>query len=73
MIYFRLSHSCFCFFDYEKSTKRVDKNLLIFLEQTFKDVQNLYRDFAGFDMTSDEYGDLCKKMENLRLYLSLKR
>ena len=34
---------------------------MILFKQTLKDVENLYRDIAGFDMSYEEFKKLCKE------------
>ena len=35
--------------------------MLVLFKQTLKDVEHLYRDIAGFDMSYDEFKKLCKE------------
>ena len=53
---FFLSHS---FFDLPKRTLRCKSHNLF--NQTLKDTEHLYRDFARYDMSYDEYKELCRK------------
>ena len=46
---------------YRKKTKRNDSTNLILYKQIIKDVENIYRDIAGFDMSSEDF------KENYRL------
>ena len=43
-----LSQSCF---DLPKTTIRNNSNIIILFQQTLKDVEHIYRDIAGFDMS----------------------
>ena len=49
------------YFDLPKRTIRNNSNIVILFKQTLKDVENLYRDIAGFDMSYDEFKKLCKE------------
>ena len=55
---FYLSQS---YFDLPKRTIRNNSNIIILFQQTLKDVENLYRDIAGFDMSYDEFKMLCRE------------
>ena len=48
-------------FDLPKRTIRNNSNIIIFFQQTLKDVEHIYRDIAGFDMSYDEFKSLCKE------------
>ena len=45
---------------YQKEQLEIIQIQLLF-KQTLKDVENLYRDIAGFDMSYDEFKKLCKE------------
>ena len=49
------------YFDLPKRTIRNNSNIVILFKQTLKDVENLYRDIAGFDMSYEEFKQLCKE------------
>ena len=49
------------YFDLPKRTIRNNSNIIILLQQTLKDVEHIYRDIAGFDMSYDEFKHLCKE------------
>ena len=49
------------YFDLPKRSIRNNSNVLILFKQTLKDVEHLYRDIAGFDMSYDEFKKLCKE------------
>ena len=49
------------YFDLPKRTIRNNSNVIIFFQQTLKDVEHIYRDIAGFDMSYDEFKSLCKE------------
>ena len=53
-----LSHS---YFDLPKRTIRNNSNIIILFQQTLKDVEHIYRDIAGFDMSNDEFKSLCRE------------
>ena len=43
------------YFDLPKRTIRNNSNKIILFNQTSKDIENLYRDVAGYDMSYDEF------------------
>ena len=49
------------YFDLPKRTIRNNSNIIILFQQTLKDVEHIYRDIAGFDMSNDEFKILCKE------------
>ena len=49
------------YFDLPKRTIRNNSNIIILFQQTLKDVQHIYTDIAGFDMSYDEFKHLCKE------------
>ena len=49
------------YFDLPKRTIRNDSNIIILFQQTLKDVQHIYTDIAGFDMSNDEFKSLCRE------------
>ena len=49
------------YFDLPKRTIRNNSNIIIFFQQTLKDVQHIYTDIPGFDMSYDEFKSLCKE------------
>ena len=49
------------YFDLPKRTIRNNCNIIILFQQTLKDVEHIYRDIAGFDMSYDEFKSLCKE------------
>ena len=55
---------------YQKTTRN-NSNIKIPFQQTLKDVQHIYRDIAGVDMSYDEFKELCrvawKKTELLKI------
>ena len=55
---FYLSQS---FFDLPKRTIRKISNKIILFNQTLKNIEHIYRDVAGYDMTYDEFIELCRK------------
>ena len=49
------------YFYLPKRTIRNYSNIIILFQQTLKDVEHIYRDIAGFDMSYDEFKSLCKE------------
>ena len=49
------------YFDLPKRTKRNNSNIIILFQQTLIDVEHIYRDIAGFDMSYDEFKSLCRE------------
>ena len=49
------------YFDLPKRTIRNNSNIIILFQQTLKDVEQIYRDIAGFDMSNDEFKSLCRE------------
>ena len=49
------------YFDLPKRTIRKNSNIIILFQQTLKDVEHIYRDIAGFDMSYDEFKELCRE------------
>ena len=49
------------YFELPKRTIRYKSNIIILFQQTLKDVEHLYRDIAGFDMSYDEFKSLCRE------------
>ena len=49
------------YFDLPKRTIRNNCNIIILFQQTLKDVEHIYRDIAGFDMSNDEFKSLCRE------------
>ena len=44
-----------------KRTIRNNSNKIILFNQTLKDIEHIYKDVAGYDMSYDEIKELCKK------------
>ena len=44
-----------------KRTIRNNSNRIILFNQTLKDIEHIYRDVAGYDMSYDEFKELCRK------------
>ena len=53
-----LSESCF---DLPKRTIRKNSNKVILFNHTLKDIEKIYRNFSGYDMTEDEFEEFCRK------------
>ena len=49
------------YFDLPKRTIRNNSNIIILFQQTLKDVEHIYRDIAGFDMSYEEFKELCRE------------
>ena len=49
------------YFDLPKRTNRNKSNIIILFRQTLKDVEHIYRDIVGFDMSCDEFKSLCRE------------
>ena len=49
------------YFDLPKRTIRNNSNIIILFQQTLKDVQHIYTDIAGFDMSYEEFKELCRE------------
>ena len=49
------------YFDLPKRTIRNNSNIILLFQQTLKDVEHIYRDIAGFDMSYDEFKSLCRE------------
>ena len=58
MIFFCFTQS---FFDLPNRTIRKKSKSIILLNQTLKDIENIYGDVVGYDMTYDEFKHLCRK------------
>ena len=49
------------YFDLPKRTIRKNSNKIILFHQTLKDIDHINRDVAGYDMSYDEFEELCGK------------
>ena len=49
------------FFDSPKTTIRNNSNKILLFNQTLKDVENLNRDVGGYDMSYDEFVQICRE------------
>ena len=49
------------YFDLPKRTIRNNSNETILFNQTLKDIEHIYRDVAGYDMSYDEFKKICRK------------
>ena len=47
------------YFDLPKRSIRISSNKIILFSQTLKDIENIYRDIAGYDMSYNEFKELC--------------
>ena len=48
-------------FGLPKRTIRKNSNKIILFNQTLKDIEHIYQDVGGYDMSYDEFKELCKK------------
>ena len=59
------------YFDLPKRTIRNNSNIIILFQQTLKDVQHIYTDIAGFDMSYDEFKSLCREAsKKIQLFIN---
>ena len=49
------------FFGLSKRTIRYKGNKVILMNQTLEDIENIYRDVGCYDMSYDEYKEVCRK------------
>ena len=49
------------YFDLPKRTIRNNSNKIILFNQTLKDIEHIYRDVSGYDMSYGEFKELCRK------------
>jgi len=49
------------YFDLLKRTIQNNSNKIILFNQSLRDIENIYRDVAGYDMSYDEFKYLCRK------------
>ena len=65
------------YFDLPKRTIRNNSNKIILFNQTLKDIEHIYRDVAGYDMSYDELKELCRnhgmKIITIFVLIDLKR
>ena len=54
------------YFDVPKKNIRNNSNIIIIFQQTLKDVEEIYRDIAGFDMSYDEFKSFCREAWNVK-------
>ena len=57
------------YFDLPKRTIRNNSSIIILFQQTLKDVEHIYRDIAGFDMSNDEFKSLCREYSGIRIII----
>ena len=56
-----------------KRTIRNKSSIIILFQQILKDVEHIYRDIAGFDMSYDEFKSLCRDAWKKNTYLIIIR
>ena len=62
------------YFDLPKRTIRNNSNKIILFIQTLKDIEHIYRDVAGYEMSCDKFKELCRKSwEEDYIYLCIDR
>ena len=49
------------YFDVPKRTIRMNSNIIILFRQNLRDVEHIYRNIAGFDMSYDKFKVLCRE------------
>ena len=49
------------YFDLPKRTIRNNSNKILLFNQTLKDIEHIYRDVSGYDMSYNEFKELCRK------------
>ena len=49
------------YFEVPKRTIRNNSNIIILFQQTLKDIEHIYRDIAGFDISYEEFKSLCRE------------
>ena len=62
------------YFDFPKRTIRNNSNKIFLFIQTLKDIENIYRDVGGYDVSYDDFKELCiKSWEEDYNYLCIER
>ena len=62
------------YFDLPKRNIRNNSNKTILFNQTIKDIEHIYTDVAGYDMSYDEFEELCRKLwKDVYNYLCIDR
>ena len=61
------------YFVLPKRTIRNNSNIIVLFQQTLKDIEHIYRDIAGFDMSHDEFKELCREAWKKDTYLLINR
>ena len=49
------------YFELPKRTIRINSDKILLLNQTLKDIEQIYRDVAGYNMNYDEFKELCRR------------
>ena len=49
------------YFDSPKRTIRNESNKIVLFNQTLKEIENVFRDVSGYDISYDEFKQLCKE------------
>ena len=49
------------YFEVPRRTIRNNSNMIILFQQTLKDIEHIYRDIAGFDISYDDIKELCRE------------
>ena len=61
------------YFEVPKRTIRNNSNIIILFQQALKDVEHIYRDIAGFDMSYDEFKSLCRESVERKIQLLINK
>ena len=61
------------YFEVPKRTIRNNSNIIILFQQTLKDIEHIYRDIAGFDMSYDEFKELCREAWKQKIQLLINK
>ena len=61
------------YFEVPKRTIRNNSIILILFQQTMEDIEHIYRDIAGFDMSYEEFKSLCREAWKENIYLLINR
>ena len=62
------------YFNLTKGTIHNNSKIIIFFQQSLSDVEHVYREIAGFDMSYDEFKSFCREAWNGKYnYLKINR
>ena len=57
------------YFDLAKHTIRNNSKIIILFQQTLKDIEHVYTDIAGFDMSYDDFNEICREAWKIILFI----